>query len=226
MNKENKIRVVDALGLVWCLAIMLVCFVITNYYACLVIFPSLRPHLWPDLTYFDKLFVMTILTVPSGMLLSYIPMVFLGIAPLVLVEATLYRSEGKNLQIPYHVWHGDYLPMSQGHTLCSHCWKTPLRLYAGIIDQIIMACLFCLRTLSIVIYFTFMSLLQKERNSEFGFFETVWNCEISMDNLFIPTTQPAKTIQKKSGFLPALLAKTSNVLEMLKKKACPTISWQ
>lgn len=120
-----KIHIVRLVTFTWCLVILFSCivFVVNGFMA------ERRSNI--------EIPSILLLGVSGGFILSYIPLVFLGIAPSVILESLMEEPDiKKGLVLNTNSWHGDnFLLIScmYDRTLCRHCWTTPFRLGVTIV---------------------------------------------------------------------------------------------
>lgn len=222
--KINPIRLARLFTFSWCFCILIFTQVVTYQ-----IVASISQSIVFD----------TCVGITIGFIIAYIPLVFVGIAPSVILESLVTNPVIKSrLIISNNSWHGDneYMIGLPGNTLCSHCWATPFRMsmsfYGGIslgsIFILIVILAYFIKLIALSFFLLFAKIFgYKIKSLKSIFFEVLVILNAPMqDALANISYRPIVMNKKEPGIFIKFIQKSVDVILALKNKACPTINWK
>lgn len=221
--KRLRNNVFQILSLTWCLMFWVV--------------PAL--YFWSVLQHEPGLdTIITILSsVVRALILGYVPMVFLGVAPVVIVESFLKKKGAGALSISSDSWHAKIAGTRYG-TLCSYCWLIPRKLIGTILLYCVMSLISVADYFCLCIYVWCKS-WTRERNKSVTIIDVMSKPGVDQSHLFHPPRSPKHVLKVPSNsgliksligygvdallFVGGIIKAFSQVLSTLKQKACPRI---
>jgi hypothetical protein len=181
----------------------------------------------------------------AGALLSYIPLVFIGIAPSVILESVVRNpSTSGVLSISRDSWQNDFLfPGYAGKTMCSHCWQAAGRmiitLYAGVIVCAIFPILIILQALIILLIIPFSMIFNKEMETWSFLWRRMWSFHGDFEDIFtghrrreipykraappVPLTKFQVFAETTTLMMKQFFIQSGRTLWALKQRACPIV---
>lgn len=175
-----------------------------------------------------------------ALLIGYIPMVFLGIGVVVIVESVLRGGRKGVLRISSESWHAKTTEID-GATLCSYCWSVPKNMISSFMVQSVVYVLCCIYFLYLCGYVWVLT-WSRDRNRDVTIFDVMFKSDRKKEALFHPrnpdvvSSPQKKVVPAPKGpnivkrafvrclvFIGEICGTFLDTITILKQKACPRI---